>query len=91
MSLNKLSEEELLELRKLWFEECWTQKKLSQKFNIYPNEVREYVRSFKVSDEEFLEKEAEFAEKLSNARGRKSITKILFKRRKRLIEAYVKS
>lgn len=91
MSLSRLSKSEVEELRRLWFDECLGVLELCRRFCVYSETINRYVKTFKISDEEFLQKEAEIAEILSIARGRKSIIKLATRRRERLRRAYANS
>lgn len=86
-----LKQDELIELRKLWFEECWTQKDIAEWFGIPVHNIHTYIVSFIVEKNEFQEKKAEIAEFLKVFGRRKPLELLAKKRLKRLEEAYDRS
>ena len=88
---NCLNQDELTELRRLWFEECWTKKDIAEWFGIPPHNTYVYIISFVVGKNEFQEKKAEIAEFLKVFGRRKPLELLAKKRLKRLEEAYDRS
>lgn len=85
------SQEEINELRHLWFDECWNMSEIAEWFGIPPIVVSKYVHSFCISKTEYLEKKADFAEFLSVFGHRKPLERLAKKRLERLEEAYARS
>lgn len=86
-----LEQDELKELRRLWFEECWTQKDIAEWFGIPVHNTHLYITSLIVKKSEFQEKKAEIAEFLKVFGRRKPLELLAKKRLKRLEKAYDRS
>lgn len=79
-----MNKDDLEEMKCLWLNDLWSIQEIAEWFGISKTTVVRYVKRIEITQIEYFEKEAEFAEILKLSRGRKSLVSLAEKGLERL-------